>query len=585
MEKQIGKYALLKELGRGGMGEVYLARDTESPGGDKTVALKILPPELTRSPQYVERFRREARAVARLDHPHIIKVFEIGEENNIHYIAMEYLSGLNLGQLLRKRGRLPFVEAARTILDIAEALEVAHSNGVIHRDIKPDNLHADARGEFKVMDFGIARMDEGTQLTMTGTIMGTPEYMSPEQASGKKVDHRTDIYSLGIVFYEMITGKVPFHAETALEVIQMHITQTPESPKVLNPDIPGTLAGVINKMVEKNPNDRYASFRHMANALIQAVPRGTMKSVRMRTVAIEPEGGRPAGRASRSVGERRARNRRAGDRQAREKVVMRIPAAIKVALALSIVLNIALFGLYMTGGSRTVDRQPTVKSAFTLGSEAFAPPVEADGVMYVGAQNGTLYACDLHTGRVDWTFETGGQITAAPVVDGDRVYVGSWDKNVYALDTAVGMLLWKVDVGDIVSVAPVLSEGALFVTTRDGIVFALDAKTGSTRWKDVTSAKPKLAPAIHDGILYIDGGNELLAYDTRAGRRLGGFPTGRLKTAPVPVGDRLYYVQTDDTSGKDELRFFTTEPGPTPGKIRVNRPEWNIPLAPIQDEY
>ncbi len=572
---------MLKELGRGGMGEVYLARDTQSPKAEKMVALKILPPELTRNPQYVERFRREAKAISRLDHPHIIKVFEIGEERGIHYIAMEYLGGLPLGDLLRKRGRLPFAEAARIVMDVAEALEVAHSKGIIHRDIKPDNILSDESGEFKVMDFGIARMEDGAQLTMTGTIMGTPEYMSPEQAGGKKVDKRTDIYSLGIVFYEMLTGKVPFHAETALEVIQMHINQTPESPKVLNPDIPGNLAGVINKMVEKNPAGRYASFRHVVNAIGQAIPKASAKSVQTRTVAIQPEKERRAG--DRRAGGRRVKDRRAPDARVREKIVTRIPSGVKAAIALSMVLNIALFGMYMAGGPSTEAPAPA-RGSFMLGSQVFAPPVEADGTMYIGAQNGRLYALDLHSGVVKWTFDTGDQITAAPLVDGARVYVGSWDKNVYALDTD-GLLLWKANVGDIVSGAPVLFDGVLFVTTRNGNVYALDAATGSANWKDVTSAAPRFSPVIHGDTLFVDGDREFLAYNVSAGKRLGGFPAGRLKTAPVSVEDRLYYIQFDDMSGRDELRLFMIEPGPTPDKLRVIQPAWSIPLESAGDEY
>jgi hypothetical protein len=330
------------------------------------------------------------------------------------------------------------------------------------------------------MDFGIARMTEGTQLTMTGTIIGTPEYMSPEQAGGKKVDQRTDIYSLGIVFYEMLTWKVPFHAETALEVIQMHLTQTPESPKTLNPEIPGNLTAIIGKMVEKNPADRYASFRHMVNAISQAVPKTMMKSAGAHTMAIQPKKGRPAK-------ERMAE--KAGPR-AREQVVLQVPTSLKVALGLSIVLNIVLFGMYMIGQSSSGNERQ-VQSSFDLGGQVFAPPVEADGIMYIGARDGTLYACDLHSGRVEWTFSTGNQITAAPLVDGDRVYVCSWDKHVYALDgSAGGSLAWKVNVGDTVDNAPVLLEGALYVATRNGSVYALDAATGATHWRDKTSASP-----------------------------------------------------------------------------------------------
>jgi len=541
------------------MGEVYLVQNTES---KEKVALKILPPELTRSPQYVERFRREAKAVSLLDHPHIIKVYEIGEMDGVHFIAMEYLGGAPLGTMLKKRGRLQTVEAAKIIIDIADALDLAHSTGIIHRDIKPDNILSDEKGEFKVMDFGIARMEEGTQLTVTGTIMGTPEYMSPEQAAGKKVDQRTDIYSLGIVFYELLAGKVPFHAETALEVMRMHLTQIPESPKAHNPEIPGSVAGIINKMVEKKPADRYASFRHVINAITAAVPKAATAGAPGRPI-------RPA------VG---ARPEQAARPRVRERLVLQVPTTFKLALTLSIVLNIALFALFkFRPAAAPAEAQ---RPSFAIGGQVIAPPAIGGKTMYIGVQDGSLYACDLHTGRVDWIYETGGQITAAPVVDGDRVFVGSWDKRIYALDaSAGGMLIWKVNTGDIISTAPVLSDGTLFVTTRKGDVFALDAETGARKWDGSTGGSGALSPTSHGGIIFMEGERELLAYNAATGRRLGGFPAARLKTSPLAVGERLYYVAYDDESGVDELRAFEVQPGLSPDNIRVILPEWSIPLA------
>jgi len=560
LKKQIGKYRLLKELGRGGMGEVYLAKDTEI--GEK-IALKILPPELTRSPQYVERFRREASAVSRLDHPHIIKVYEVGEDEGMHFIAMEYLGGAPLSSLIQKRGSLPIPEAAKIIIDVAEALDFAHSSGVIHRDIKPDNILSDEKGEFKVMDFGIARMEEGTQLTVTGTIMGTPEYMSPEQASGRKVDQRTDIYSLGIVFYELLTGKVPFHAETALEVIQMHIARAPESPRAHNPEIPGNVAAIIDKMVEKNPADRYASFRHMINALARAVPKAATASPRAVAGPVKPGKARPEDKAGPRV---------------RERVVLQVPTSVRIALVLSIALNIGLFALFLF--RPTARPQEPMRPSFTIGGQIIAPPTMGGKTMYIGAQDGTLYACNLHTGIVDWMFETGGQITAAPVVDGDRVYVGSWDKHLYALDSSAGgMLIWKVNVGDIIPAAPTLSDGTLFVTTRKGAVYALDPETGARKWEDNAGGNGNLSPSAHGGVLFIDGKRKLLAYDAAGGRRLGGFAVARMKTSPVRVGDRFYYVRYDDEAGVDELRAFEVQSDLSQNRLRWIHPEWSIPLT------
>ncbi|NQU09139.1 MAG: PQQ-binding-like beta-propeller repeat protein, partial [Candidatus Abyssubacteria bacterium] len=179
----------------------------------------------------------------------------------------------------------------------------------------------------------------------------------------------------------------------------------------------------------------------------------------------------------------------------------------------------------------------------------------------------------------------GGQITAAPIVDGNRVYVGSWDKHVYALDADDnGAVIWKVNTGDIISATPVLSGGTLYVTTRKGAVYALDAETGAGKWDRPTGGSGGLSPAIHGGILFMEGDRKLLAYDAATGRQLGSFPSARIKTLPIAVGDRFYYVQYDDAAGVDELCAFEIRHGLSQGKLRLILPRWGIPLANEQIE-
>ncbi len=538
MNRRIGRYKLLKELGKGGMGVVYLGENVET--GDR-VAVKLLPPELTRTSKYVERFRREALAVSQFEHPNIIKVLDVGEENGVHFFAMEYLEGPTLRDLLKQRGRLTISEAVRVTTAICDALDLAHSRGIIHRDVKPDNIMADADGTFKVMDFGIAHAEEGTRLTVTGTIMGTPEYMSPEQASGGPVDRRSDIYSMGIVLYEMLTGKAPFRAETALEVLQMHITKIPEPPKLLNPEIPGNVANVIGKMIEKQPANRYDSFRHVMNALNQAIPESMRASVGAPPRELRRPSAVPAAQPS-------------GIR-ARKRVVVHVPATMKVALAASILLNFILFGCLALEMGKLPETAKPARAAFKIGGQMFAPPVVSANMLFLGAEDGTLYAYDLQEGATSWTFHANDKITAAPVADGNRVYVGSWDQHIYALDAGNGgNLIWKCNIGGCVFATPVLSDGTLYVCARDGRVFAIDAETGREKWKADAPAGGKLSPTVRNGSVFVPSGEKLLVFGLTDGKREAVISTDRMKTPLVAVDQEAYFISFNETADRDELR-------------------------------
>jgi serine/threonine protein kinase/DNA-binding beta-propeller fold protein YncE len=270
--QNIGPYRVIERLGRGGMATVYKAYQ---PSLDRYVALKVLPAHLTDEPGFAERFRREARAVAKLEHPHILAVHDYGQEGDLTYIAMRYVEGGTLKALLGKPLDLPVI--MHLIGQIAEALDYAHEHGVIHRDVKPSNVLLD-RGNWTLLtDFGVARMVESTQqLTGTGVGVGTPAYMSPEQGQGKKVDRRSDVYSLGVVLYEMLTGRVPFEAETPLAVVWKHVNEPLPLPRSINPEIPEAVERVVLKALAKSPEDRFLVAGKVAGAvksLEQAGPR------------------------------------------------------------------------------------------------------------------------------------------------------------------------------------------------------------------------------------------------------------------------------------------------------------------------
>lgn len=267
--RTLGHYRLLEELGRGGMATVYKAYQ---PSLDRHVAVKILAPFLANQRDFFERFRREATAVARLSHPNILNVYDFGQEGDLAYIVMEYVVGGNLAGRLGSAKDLAF--ASVIIAQMASALDYAHRRGIIHRDIKPANILM-AEDDWAILsDFGIAKIVESTlALTQTGMGIGTPEYMSPEQGQGLAIDQRTDIYSLGVVLYEILTGKVPYRATTPIAVVMKHISEPLPPPRSLNPAIPEEVEQVIARALAKDPAQRYASALEMSHHLVHAAER------------------------------------------------------------------------------------------------------------------------------------------------------------------------------------------------------------------------------------------------------------------------------------------------------------------------
>src|SRR5438132_7049356 len=254
-----GRYRSLRKLGTGGMANVYLAED-EVLG--RRVAIKILNDRHAGDDQFVERFRREAKNAAGLSHPNIVNIYDRGEAEGTYYIAMEYLEGRTLKQLLVAHGPTPVPIALEYTRQVLAALGFAHRHGIVHRDIKPHNVVVGPDGRLKVTDFGIAR--SGTsQMTEAGSIIGTAQYLSPEQARGTMVDQRSDLYSVGIVLYEMLTGSVPFTGDTPLEIAMKHLSTTPEPPSEKRPEVPHELDMVVLRALAKHPDDRYQSAQEM----------------------------------------------------------------------------------------------------------------------------------------------------------------------------------------------------------------------------------------------------------------------------------------------------------------------------------
>ncbi len=266
-DRLLGDFRILRRLGRGGMAEVYLAEQTQL---KRNVAVKVLHKERVADATYLKRFQTEAMAAGSLNHPHIVQVLTIGDQDGIQYIAQEYVPGMNLREFLARKGPPELALAVRIIRQVASALQAAHTAGIVHRDIKPENIMLTRKGEVKVADFGLAQLTqegERVNLTQDGITMGTPLYMSPEQVKGSKVDLRTDIYSLGVTCYHMLTGAPPFRGETAISIAVQHLKQEPEPLEKIRGDLPPLLCRIVQKMMAKDPEKRYQSAQAIAKDL------------------------------------------------------------------------------------------------------------------------------------------------------------------------------------------------------------------------------------------------------------------------------------------------------------------------------
>jgi serine/threonine-protein kinase len=263
-----GRYDVKEIVGAGGMGVVYRAFDREL---QEPVAIKTLRPEaMGGGGAALDRFKQEIRLARRIAHRNVVRTYDLGEQNGMYYLTMEYVEGTSLKQLIGSRGKLPVAVTLTVGKQLCRALEVAHAEGVIHRDIKPQNIVVEPSGFLKVMDFGIARLanpSQGKGLTEAGTSIGTPDYMSPEQLSGSELDARSDLYAAGVVLFECVTGRVPFEAETTWALVAKHLEEQPPDPRTLNADVPVELATVILKAMAKEPSDRFESAGHMHDAL------------------------------------------------------------------------------------------------------------------------------------------------------------------------------------------------------------------------------------------------------------------------------------------------------------------------------
>ena len=281
------RYEIIKTIGEGGMANVYLAHDLIL---DRDVAIKVLRGDLAGDEKFVRRFQREALSASSLSHPNIVEMYDVGEDNGTYYIVMEYINGRTLKQLVKKRGALTLSECVDIMLQLTDGIDQAHASYIIHRDLKPQNIMIQDSGEIKITDFGIAMALNSTQLTQTNSVMGSVHYLPPEQASGKGATVKSDIYSMGILFYELLTGNLPFKGDNAVEIAFKHIKNDIPSIREFNSTIPQSIENIVLKATAKNPKNRYNSAKEMHDDLLTSLNEERLNEPRLGFKYPEHEG-------------------------------------------------------------------------------------------------------------------------------------------------------------------------------------------------------------------------------------------------------------------------------------------------------
>jgi serine/threonine protein kinase len=354
-----GRYVLEDEIGRGGMASVWRATDEVL---DRPVAVKILHEHLSDDPTFLERFSSEALAAARLTHPNMVNVFDTGSENGISFIVMELFDGTTLADLLRREGPLEPERAVAIMLSVLSALQFAHENDVVHRDVKPANILVSSTGMVKITDLGIARAAYAdTDVTTTGRVLGSVPYLSPEQVQGADMDARSDVFACGVVLYEMLTGRLPFAAETDLAAAMMRLTRDPLPPRAIRPGIPRSLEAVVQRAMARRTQDRFQTSENMAAALVRV--RGPMQMTPA-PPAIPP--------ASRPGGSHGSHGAHARTRSVTFRSWMLVPLLAVLLAALTIVIGLVL-GKLQLGGPLGITTNETSPSASVPPASAALP--------------------------------------------------------------------------------------------------------------------------------------------------------------------------------------------------------------------
>ncbi|MFJ4983314.1 PQQ-binding-like beta-propeller repeat protein [Streptomyces sp. NPDC088732] len=558
-----GRYELRAELGRGGMGEVWSARDRVI---GRDVAVKLLRSHAT-GDNATQLFFREARTAGALNHPGVVTVFDLGQDaDGTLLLVMELVKGRNLRQVLNEAGTPSIAEAVTWAALIADALAAAHEAGIVHRDLKPANVMLTGSGGVKVLDFGIARhVDTGT-LSDT-RVMGTLAYMPPERFDKGRQDARGDLYALGCVLHELLTGSSPFGDLSTSALMFAHVHREPEAPSARRPEVPAVLDELIARLLAKKPDDRPASAVEVRDILRAMTPSGAAASTA--EPGKEPARTAPLTEADPGAGAVSSDTDHPPDRPPGRRARRLVTACAALLLTAGAGVGVAA---WVGGGDHGrgdrhdpvgAGKKPQVKQvwAVSLGEKVSARPVVAGGTVYAGGEDGTVYALDAATGRTKWSYGAGSWKDASPAVDGGTVYVGGKDGSLYALDAATGRLKWKSFTPFGVRSTPAVAGGAVYFATDNGEVHAVDAVTGKEKWTYRTGAKIMSSPAVADGAVYIGSYDyRLYALDAATGRRKWSYDTRSYLDATPTVADGTVYVYSNYRHTTYALRADTGQP-------------------------
>ncbi len=566
-----GHYSVLEEIGVGGMGVVYHCRDELLL---RDVAIKMLLPSLMADKKNVDVFREEARLAAQLDHPNIVTVFDIGNEprngREHHFVAMEYLPGGNLAARVAQ-GPLPLEHCLNWMKQLASGLSFAHKRGVVHQDVKADNIFITNEGDLKIGDFGLARLLVGRVYLNSATKgMGTPAYMSPELCRGEQQDHRSDIYSMGILFFEMCTGQLPFRAQGMIEMAMKHTNAPVPTAKRLNPEIPEVLDRVVKRMMAKQPDDRYKSMTDVLGIVDDLIFEMRVARMGLSPRSTAKRDGIPAEPTDAELEQSLAQEKARLTAQKSSSNTVQVEPLVMPSGNPTIKTGQDIQA--PTPSNKNADKnadktrdnqavknrdQPLIKKGergeevFITGVPSFIrdTPISSPKAQPAAAEL-KIEQAPVKISQTEpavWSFPTHGPIgwAANPVISRDEktLFIGSTDGRLYALQTADGSQSFKFDADAPILTSPIYLDGRLVVSDSAGKTQAIDSTTGKIIWSWEGPA-PVLASPVMAGnqVIVCDRTGQVTALDIRMGRRLWHFGAlDAIVAAPRAHGDSLYF--------------------------------------------
>ncbi|MBK9143227.1 MAG: PQQ-binding-like beta-propeller repeat protein [Candidatus Melainabacteria bacterium] len=557
-----GHYTVIKELGVGGMGVVYHCRDEFL---QRDVAIKMLLPELLKNPRNLEVFTQEARLAAHLEHPNIVTVYDIGvedrENKSHHFVAMEYLPGGNLGSQTAA-GALPVEHALNWMKQLANGLYFAHKKNVIHQDIKADNIFITTEGDLKIGDFGLARLMENKVFINPSTKgMGTPAYMSPELCRGEQQDHRSDIYSLGVLFFEMATGQLPYRAEGMIEMAMKHTTAPIPSVRRINSQVPAVIDKMIRRMMEKLPEDRFQSLAEVIKILDDLIfelrvarmglkEEQTQKSREDRKP--EPE------KTPEKKPERKPENKPDKKTQDERMKAAGIKLPEQVGPIRQPTVDIEKHGKHakdlrsprisagavpvLEGLNPLLTERWRFATGGPVGWESMPILSESDHKVLIASTDGLLYKLEPEDGSLIWSSDLGDSIMGSPVVRGNHLFAASAEGILHQVEASTGAHGWKRDLEGSVVSSPAVWGQKVLVATKEGRLCCLDAETGEGLWAYDSGHAVVGGLSIYGNLVFFGNrGKRVICLDLRTGRKVWRAKVdGPVVTSPAVSVDSLY---------------------------------------------